>query len=265
MFGKRNRAFLISVVIMISLVLNPEYANADVSVFDNSQIDKGILFVDYSKTEDNDFKLMISKDGVSYTYTLYNKDAFPLQMGNGSYKINILEKVSGKKYRIIEAEDINLNLDNDIDVFLQSTQIVNWNNNMKAIRKAEELTKNKKTDLDKVKAVYNYIIDNVSYDKIKAKNIKPGYIPSINEIYQDKTGICYDYAALLAAMLRGINVPTKLVMGHKSDIKSYHAWNQVYISESKKWITIDTTYNAGARTDNDMCMKSKDYTVEKIY
>ena len=48
-----------------------------------------------------------------------------------------------------------------------------------------------------------------------------------------KTGICFDYAALMAAMLRSQGVPVKLVVGYTGNV--YHAWLNVW-SEKDGWV-----------------------------
>ena len=47
------------------------------------------------------------------------------------------------------------------------------------------------------------------------------------------TGICFDYAALMTAMLRSQNIPTKLEVGYSGD--TYHAWISTYVDD-KGWI-----------------------------
>ena len=79
-------------------------------------------------------------------------------------------------------------------------------------------------------------------------------------------GICYDYAVLFAAMLRSVDIPTKLSMGYKSDINYYHAWNQVYLNG--KWVNIDTTYDAAYAQEDlstSMIKDAKEYRIEKTY
>jgi len=149
--------------------------------------------------------------------------------------------------------------------FLQSIQLVNWNTKMAAVKKAKELTKKSKSDLDKVTTIYNYVINNITYDNAKAKNVKTDYIPIVDNVLDSSKGICYDYASLVAAMLRSVGVPTKLVMGYsKSDINIYHAWNQIYLADEDKWITIDTTYDASSESAKMLKDASK-YLVSKIY
>ena len=48
-----------------------------------------------------------------------------------------------------------------------------------------------------------------------------------------KKGICFDYAALMAAMLRSQGVPIKLVVGYTG--KQCHAWVNVW-SETEGWV-----------------------------
>ena len=65
--------------------------------------------------------------------------------------------------------------------------------------------------------------------------MKKGYVPDPNKTYNIRTGICFDYASLMCAMLRSQSIPTRLVVGNASpDI--YHAWNEVYTEETG-WIT----------------------------
>ena len=49
-------------------------------------------------------------------------------------------------------------------------------------------------------------------------------------------GICFDYAALTAAMLRSQGIPTKMVFGNVSPDDLYHAWNMFYTEETG-WVT----------------------------
>ncbi len=68
-----------------------------------------------------------------------------------------------------------------------------------------------------------------------------------------KTGICFDYASLMAAMLRVEDIPTRLVIGYAGD--AYHAWVSVYTVEQgwidnliyfdgNNWRFMDPTFNS---------------------
>ena len=109
-----------------------------------------------------------------------------------------------------------------------------------------------------------------------AENTEAGYIPDIDNTMKTKKGICFDYASLMAAMLRSQNIPTKLVVGYSGD--AYHAWISVYLHESgwidniiefdgKNWSLIDPTLaanNSGSSVKNYIGDGSN-YTVKYLY
>lgn len=251
--------------LFFSLVYNTKCAYGKETFIDTSKINEGVVLANYTNDNSDDIKVIISKENNRYIYSLSNEDVFPLQMENGNYTISILEKVNGNKYHIVEQQQVNVALANPNIEFLQSTQIVKWDNTMNSINKAVALTNNLKTDAEKVKAIYLFIVQNFTYDAVKASHITSDYVPSIDDIYADNSGICYDFSALFAAMLRSVNIPAKLIMGYKSDIKAYHSWNQIYIQDLNKWITVDPTYDLGETTDVNMIKDVSDYTVNKIY
>ncbi|MGL4873510.1 MAG: transglutaminase domain-containing protein [Clostridium sp.] len=117
--------------------------------------------------------------------------------------------------------------------------------------KAKEITRNDKTNLEKAKAIYEWVGSNITYDNEKAslimsgdRNLKSGAI----EAFNTRTGICFDYACLYVAMARAIDLPVRIITGEAYNGEEYinHAWNQVYIKSLGKWINVDPTfYDAG--------------------
>lgn len=191
----------------------------------------------------------ITKDKQFYTYFLSttNKNVFPLQMGNGKYTIQVLENTVGTKYRILLNEEITVNNITDENLYTNAIQLIDFNKDMASIKAMNTLTSADAKKEDKLKVFYNHILDNISYDYEKAKNISntANYLPVIDTIYKNKKGICYDYSSLFAAILRHHNIPTRLQMGYTKAIPEYHAWNEVLLDG--KWYKIDTTYDAQAK------------------
>lgn len=265
----------ILVVFTILLIMNLAFATAasakEASLLDTARLDKGLVGVNYLTKANVLTKIMIEKNEQKYVYTKYEANEteyFPLQMGDGEYTISVLEQLDGTKYKVVKKEKVTAKITNNNDVYLNAIQTINWNDNMEAVKKAKELTKAAKTDQDKITAIYNYMISTIEYDYAKAKTIAPGYNPAIDDTFTSDKGICYDYAALFAGMLRSVGVPAKLVKGNTTLVKEYHAWNEVYLDE--KWVTIDTTIDASlkkAKTTKkiDMIKNSKDYTAEYVY
>ena len=110
---------------------------------------------------------------------------------------------------------------------------MNFNSDSKVVAKAEELCAGKTSDMDKLTAIYNYVVNNFTYDKELAATVQSGYLPDVDKVLEAKKGICFDYAAVMSAMLRSQNIPCKLVVGYAGTV--YHAWVNVYI-EGTGWI-----------------------------
>ena len=55
------------------------------------------------------------------------------------------------------------------------------------------------------------------------------YLPDVDETLRSEKGICFDYAALMAAMLRSQKIPTRLEIGYAGT--TYHAWISTYITD----------------------------------
>ncbi|WP_169089995.1 transglutaminase-like domain-containing protein [Paenibacillus sp. PL91] len=234
-----------------------------------SNLDYGVVSIQYAVKAKVKTKLMIAKGQTTYTYNLISgktAESFPLQLGNGAYTISLLENTAGNKYKLISKESVTLSLKDSKVVYLNSIQNIEWTSSSNAIIKAKELTKNKKTDAEKVKAVYDYIITNINYDNQLAANLSVDYLPNIDRTFKAKKDICYGYASLFAGMLRSLDIPTKLVMGQSTYVDVYHAWNEVYLNG--KWVLIDTTVDAGWSKGNKKFELIKDaaqYKATKQY
>jgi transglutaminase/protease-like cytokinesis protein 3 len=262
---------LLTLFVMVTSVsvASVNAASADSNWLDTSKLSQGVVGIQYEVPKDKRIKVMITKDNNSYTYNLYasqQAESFPLQQGNGSYKVSVLENTTGNKYKPLYTEVVDLSLNDTNSVYLGSVQNVKWSSSDKAILKAKQLTQGKTTDQEKVKAIHDYIVTNVKYDYSLANSVTTDYIPNINNTLTSQKGICYDYASLFAAMARSVDVPTKLVMGNTSYVAQYHAWNEVLLDG--KWVTIDTTVDAGlgkGKQPVELIKSSSKYTAAKFY
>ncbi|SCX78793.1 transglutaminase-like domain-containing protein [Alkaliphilus peptidifermentans] len=259
---------LISILVISATVL-PYGLDSQISILEDS-VDMGTVGIYFNGNIESRVRLLVEKDGTRYSYNLYENDdvqIFPLQMGNGSYTVRVMENTEGNKYKTLLSKEINVNLDDYTVTYLNSIQEINWSSTDNAILKANELTKGMNNDADKLEAIYEYVVNNIKYDYDKVSNLTVFYLPDIDETLESGQGICYDYASLLAAMLRGVGVPTKMVKGYSDLIPNeYHAWNEVLING--QWKTIDTTYDAAYVQNNknvDMYKLASEYNGEKIY
>ncbi len=209
----------------------------DVCIIDYSNTKAGYVMVKYNEDTSKVLKSqVVGPDGNTYTYTLTAEkyEALPLTAGDGEYKISVFINVKGNSYALVLSETIDVELESQFAPYLRPNQYVNYKKSTKVVKKAQTLTKKCKTDLAKVKKIYKYVIKNFKYDKNLARTVQSGYLPNLNKVYKKKKGICFDYAAVMTAMLRSQGVPTKLVIGYTGN--AYHAWINVY-SKKKGWIT----------------------------
>ncbi len=208
----------------------------DFASIDASNTSQGYVMVKYNGTNEK-VKLQITcPDQSCYTYLISDRgayDTFPLTAGNGSYTLQVLENVAGDTYTVSLAQSINVSIEDEFLPFLYPNQYVNFHTDSKAVSKGSDLAKDTYSDLDVVQNIYNYVIKNISYDTEKAQNVSYGYVPDIDDTLSSKKGICFDYAALMASMLRSQNIPTKLEVGYSGD--AYHAWISTYIDD-KGWV-----------------------------
>ena len=181
---------------------------------------------------------VVGPSGTAYTYNLTagasDWTTFPLSDENGAYKVTIYQNISGTKYAAVLSVSVTATMTDPFAPFLRPNQYVNYAQSAaNTIAKADALCRGLTDPLDKVKAVYDYVVTTLTYDKQKAETVKSGYLPVLDTILTAKKGICFDYAAMMTAMLRSQGVPCKLIVGYAGT--AYHAWINVY-SDKSGWV-----------------------------
>lgn len=254
----------------------PEHPGVSVEKNDKCSLDysncnRGYVMVNYTGSNSKVKVQLINKN--TYTYDVGSSwCAFPLTDGNGSYTVKVMENVGGNRYSMALSANISVQLDNGTVPFLYAHQRINFNKNTACVKKADSLVKGKKKDLDKVSAIYNWVVKYFKYDYNKARTVKAGYVPDLNKIYKLKKGICYDYAATTCAMLRSQEIPAKMVFGYVGKKNEYHAWISVYLKEEgwinniihfkeRKFTLMDPTFASGGATDPNKLR----YTEKTVY
>ncbi|MEG0779389.1 MAG: transglutaminase-like domain-containing protein [Oscillospiraceae bacterium] len=206
------------------------------AIIDYSHTADGYVMVKYTASTNKKLKAQVKcPDETAYTYNITAGEyaTFPLSEGDGGYQVIVYENVSGDKYATVLSAAFSVTMKDEFAPFLMPNQYVNYTPGSGTVKKAAELTGKIADPLEKVKVIYDFVVKNITYDKNKAATVKSGYLPVLDTVLKAKTGICFDYAALMAGMLRSQNVPVKLVIGYSGKI--YHAWINVY-SEETGWI-----------------------------
>lgn len=250
--------------------------SSDTVVLDVSNASEGYIMAEYLGTNPK-VKLQIKgPDGITYTYNLHSKgyEVFPLTAGDGAYTVGVYENISDTKYSLALSADIEVTLINSFGPYLYPNQYVDFTVSSLPVTKVAELALAADTDLEVVELVYNYIIENYTYDYDKAKTVVSGYLPVVDEVFTTQTGICFDYAAIMATMLRSQNIPTRLEVGYVGE--EYHAWISVYIEEigwingiiefnGTTWNLMDPTFASTSKTPKKFIAKDNKYLTKYVY
>ena len=253
-------------------------SNAEV---DYSNLEEGFISAKYTGGKNVRIKVQITRTkGVTYTYDLNNTgsfETFPLTEGDGDYTVKVFENTYGTRYAQAYSLTLTLKLRNEFLPFLYPNQYVNFTADSQTALTAAELIKNQTTDLARVTQIYRYVIDNLTYDYDKAKTVQSGYLPVLDDILTAKKGICFDYAALMTAMLRSQGIPCKLVIGYAGTV--YHSWINVYLGEQgwvdhaiyfdgTSWKLMDPTFASTGKSsisNTKFIGNVKNYTVKYAY
>ena len=245
--------------------------------FDKTNLAKGYITVTYDGDIKKLVKIRLEIAGKTEynTFTIITKDPIniPLTMGDGKYKLTIMEQVSSNKYKVISTEEFEVKVTSPNDVFLVPSPIVAYKADSKVVVDYTKLFTDKKltTPAAKTELLYTNMTVNFKYDFDKANDIvnkkyPDGYTPIVDSVYAAQKGICYDYSAITAAVLRASGIPTKVVWGVAPEISSLHAWNEIYLDN--KWVVVDFTYDAAyvqAGHKTTMAKDAKLFKPTKVY
>lgn len=235
------------------IVFSNEYVTVDAS-----NASEGYIMAAYLGSNSNVKLQLTGPDYMTYTYDMVSSDyeVFPLSAGTGAYTVGVYENVEGSQYATIFSQEIPVEITNAMGAFLYPNQYVKFDASSQVVAAARDLSADCHDDLEVIISVYNYVVENITYDYDKAENVKSGYIPDVDEILRSKTGICLDYSSVMASMLRSQQIPTRLEVGYAGE--AYHAWISTYVEDQgwvngiiqfdgQNWSLMDPTFAANAK------------------
>ena len=247
-------------------------------LIDASHTDEGYIMISYSGDADAARVQITDPADTIYSYALTVGDlsTFPLSGGSGSYKIDVLEHAYDDMYALACSWTTDVTIADEFKPFLYPNLYCWYTKDSKAVQYGIELSDTSSNDLDYVEKVYNYVTSSISYDTELAQNVPTDYIPDIDQTMEKGTGICFDYASLMTAMLRSQGIPTTLEVGYSG--QAYHAWISVYLTETgwvdhmisfdgKSWSLMDPTLAASnsASSVKKYVGDGSNYTVKYNY
>ena len=233
----------------------PDVSGLAATDIDTSAVNEG--YVSVAAESAARLKFQVTSGDLTYNYDLPNDGTptmYPINMGDGSYLFRIMQNTQGNNYVELYATSAEVSLESEFAPFLLPNMFCDYNGSSAAVSKAKELVGEAANEGEALSAICLFVIDNISYDNAKAEKLATtsGYAPDPDETLSTRTGICFDYSSLAAAMLRSQGIPTKIVTGYVDPGDIYHAWIMVYIDgtwktaqfdvASKTWSRVDTTF-----------------------
>ena len=226
---------------------------------DASHTEDGYLMVKGFPSEVR-LKVQVTLGEETYTYDLNQEEeyeVYPLQMGNGTYRVQVFQQVEGTSYSPVYYTEVEVEMPDTDRVYLYPSQYVWYTNDKNAVKLSYDLCVDLTSDAEKVQRIYDYIVGLLSYDHEKAATVQKGYLPDVDATLRERKGICFDYSALFAAMLRAQDIPVRLAIGYVQPDNIYHAWNQVYLDG--EWVWMDATFGPTSSYTEDNYTKERQY------
>lgn len=113
---------------------------------------------------------------------------------------------------------------------------------------SEEVTAGAETDVEKARAIYDYVVSNMDYNK-------EGTGWGRGDIYwacDAKRGNCTDFHALFTGLCRAAGIPAKFAIGFpipaergEGEVGGYHCWSEFHL-DGYGWVPVDASEAAKA-------------------
>jgi transglutaminase-like putative cysteine protease len=108
---------------------------------------------------------------------------------------------------------------------------------------AAEVTRGRVTDLEKARAIYDYAVSTLKYDKTGAGWGRGDVLYACDE----KRGNCTDFHAVFVGFCRAVGIPARFQIGFSippdktaGEIAGYHCWAEFYLPD-RGWIPVDAS------------------------
>ena len=264
-------------VLLIPEAPGEAVAGNDYAELDWSNADEGYIQVRYDGPALKAKVQILDPTGLTYIYTVYPGDlgVLPLTGGPGLYNVTVMENAFDDFYAVAFKTELEAEVADEFRPYLYPNQYVWYTADSRVFALGRELSDRSADDIAYVQNVYEYVTENIVYDRELAAAIPVDYLPDVDRTIETGKGICLDYASLMTALLRSQGIPAKLVVGWSGT--QYHAWISVYLKETGwvdgafffdgvNWSRLDPTIAAGNRgtTVKDYVNNSSNY-IERFF
>jgi transglutaminase-like putative cysteine protease len=153
----------------------------------------------------------------------------------------VVRKDFSRAARLGHSERGRPSRDSALTKWLAPDRLVPLDGRIRAL--AAEVTAGARTDVDKARAIYDFVVDSMSYDK-------SGTGWGNGDIYwacDKKRGNCTDFHALFTGLARAAGIPAKFAIGlpipaerGAGQVAGYHCWAEFWL-DGYGWVPVDTS------------------------
>jgi transglutaminase-like putative cysteine protease len=129
----------------------------------------------------------------------------------------------------------------DLARFLKPDRLVPIDGRIREL--ALQVTKGKRTDLEKARAIYEHVTASMRYDKSGEGWGRGDALWACDS----KRGNCTDFHSVLIGMARAVGIPAKFAIGFPlpaergaGEVPGYHCWAELYV-KGIGWIPVDSS------------------------
>ena len=206
----------------------------------------------YPKSDENqeifDIQVDSQARAVVYTEPVHDNSILHVSIDDFEslpYKIQMKFKVHRREYLRKDFNqakgDVPISLDPQVEKFLRPERLVPITDEVREW--AQETTQGKSTDQEKARAIYNYAISILKYDKSGQGWGRGDLLYACDE----KRGNCTDFHALFTGFCRAIGIPARFSIGlplplkrGQGKISGYHCWAEFYV-RGYGWVPVDAS------------------------
>ncbi len=160
--------------------------------------------------------------------------------------LNIIDYSAESIVTINERTTLNIPetymIPDDVKIYLKPTPNIQ-SNNTEIIKLAKDLTKDSKTDFERIAKLAEWVNANVEYKISQGTEAKDAVWTLKN-----KVGTCDEFSSLFIALARAAGYPARYISGYAygKDGWEKHAFADVYLG---RWIPVDPTWNEVGNLD----------------
>ena len=184
-------------VLLIPEAPGEAVAGNDYAELDWSNADEGYIQVRYDGPALKAKVQILDPMGMTYIYTVYPGDlgVLPLTGGPGLYNVTVMENAFDDFYAVAFKTELEAAVTDEFRPYLYPNQYVWYTADSRVFALGRELSDRSADDIAYVQNVYEYVTENIVYDRELAANVPVDYLPDVDRTIETGKGVCLDYAS----------------------------------------------------------------------